>query len=109
MRPRFFESEINDVPADLSLLRFERIPVPAEISNRSIRKIGLRGRLRQLRDRAHFRPLQRRIGRLSIESVEGCDSHIWIDQHVIDGNRAHDHSVALCVGEATKKYKYGQR
>ena len=25
MRPRFFESEINDVPADLSLLRFERM------------------------------------------------------------------------------------
>jgi hypothetical protein len=48
------------------------------------------------------------IGGLSIESLEGSDSHARILQDVVDGRRTHDDGVALGVGEATQQCHYRQ-
>jgi len=45
----------------------------------------------------------RRVGSLSIETVEGGDSHARILQDIVDGLRTHDHGVTLGVREATEQ------
>ena len=106
--PRLLQSEVDDFPAEFPGLRFERVPIPAEEGNRGVGKIGFSCSLRKFRDRPNFGPFQRGIGRLSIESLEGGDSHARILQDVVAGHWTHDYGVALGIGEATEQCDYRQ-
>src|SRR2546425_3889401 len=84
MRPRLFQGEIHNLPVKLARLRLKDIPIPAAIRDRSIRKIRLRGRLRQLRNWPDFGPLQGRIWLLPVESLKRGNTHSRIYERLVD-------------------------
>src|SRR5713226_5668131 len=71
MRPRFFQGQIENFPPKLAGLRLNGIPIPAAVSDRRFWKVRFCGRLRNLRNRSHLRPLQWRICGLTVESLKG--------------------------------------
>src|SRR5882762_1575919 len=96
MRSSFFQCEIYNLPMKLVSLRLKDVPIPAAIRDGSLRKIRFRGRLRQLRDRPDFGPLQRSIRRLAIEPLKSRNAHSGIYEYVVYFLWSEDDDVRLC-------------
>ena len=77
----------------LARLRLKDVPIPAAVRDGALRKIRLRGRLRQLRDGPDFGPLQWRIRRLAAEPLKSRNAHSGIYQHVVNFFRPDDDDV----------------
>src|SRR5260370_2976717 len=75
MRWSFFQCEIYNLPMKLARLRLKDVPIPAAIRDGSLRKIRLRWRLRQLRDRPDFGPFRWRIRRLAVKPLKSRNAH----------------------------------
>src|ERR1700687_123293 len=96
MRSSFFQCEVHNLPLKLARLRFKDVPIPAAIRDGALRKIRLRGRLRQLRDWPHFGPLQCSIRRLAVEPLKSRNAHSGIYKYVVNFLRSDDDDVRLC-------------
>src|SRR6266705_7208560 len=92
----FFQREIHNLPMKLARLRLKDVPIPAAIRDGSLRKIRLRGRLRQLRDWPDFGPLQWSIRRLAVEPLKSRNAHSGIYQYIVNFLRSDDDDVRLC-------------
>src|SRR5260370_3195684 len=96
MRSSLSQWEIYKLQMKLARLRLKDVPIPTAIRDGALRKIRLRGRLRQLRDWPEFGPLQWRIRRLAVEPLKSRNAHSGIYQYVVNFFRSDDDDVRLC-------------
>ena len=78
--------------------RCDNVPKPPAVRDGCVREVGLGESLRQLGGGAFFGPFQPGVERLAVETLKCCDTHPWVDEHVLDLNRPHNNRAPLAKG-----------